>query len=263
MLDLIQEGNLGLIKAINRFDLNKKTKLSTYAIWWIRQSVTVAIRDQAKTIRIPRALAEIQEKIRRIEENYSSQYKAEPSIEELAQLIGVSEKRIREAKKYELKMVSFDKPVNEEESDASSLGDFLTTDDIETPEEISDKQTIHEVFDKMLTILGNDTKVTQAKRKEQIIRLRMGNEIFNDEIYKIIRNKKLPDKDRYTLEDLGKAFNRTRERIRQLEADGIDKLIDYTDRYQIDIFPNENYKQKVKRRLEKERKRLKEKQDEE
>ena len=253
LLDLIQEGNMGLIKAINRFDLSKKTKLSTYATWWILQAVKLAVRDSAKTIHIPRGLIDIQYKIKRVEETYSSKTKSEPSIEELAEIIGVSEKRIREAKKYDLTMVSFDKPImNNDEDNDSTLGDFLTSDAIEAPEKGSEDQAEHEVYEFLLNKLIEKKGVTKPERTVQVIRLRYGSELYNEETYKLIKKYNLPFKEKYTLKDVGKIFGVTRERIRQLQAKGIDKMIDYTELYNVDIYERENYKQKLKRRLLKE-----------
>jgi RNA polymerase primary sigma factor len=188
-----------------------------------------------------------------VEETYSSKTKSEPSIEELAEIIGVSEKRIREAKKYDLTMVSFDKPImNNDEDNDSTLGDFLTSDAIEAPEKGSEDQAEHEVYEFLLNKLIEKKGVTKPERTVQVIRLRYGSELYNEETYKLIKKYNLPFKEKYTLKDVGKIFGVTRERIRQLQAKGIDKMIDYTELYNVDIYERENYKQKLKRRLLKE-----------
>ena len=246
-LDLVQEGNLGLIKALQKFDLSKKTKLSTYAMWWIRQAIKRALNENSRTIRIPTHLIEIQEKISRATEVFYNDNGREPTIKEISELTGFTEQKIREAKKAEIRMVSFDKPVNDEESDASVLGDFLTSDDIETPEQLADKQAEHDAYELLFKLLREESGFSNVDRMEQIIRLRMGIEMYNDETYRIIKKSGFPVKDVYILEDVGKMFGVTRERIRQVQKKGIDQMSFYQAKYNINIFENKKYKAKVKR----------------
>ena len=250
-LDLVQEGNIGLMKALERFDLNRKTKLSTYAMWWIRQAVRRALYENSKTIRLPMHIIEAQEKISKASESFCAENGREPNIEELQQLTGLTEKKIKDALKADIKMVSFEKPVNEEESDASEFGDFVTSEDIETPHELADKEAEHEAYELLFRLLREDSLIPQAARTEQIIRLRMGIEVYNEVTYKIIKSCGLPLKDKYTLEDVGKIFGRTRERIRQLQKKGIDRMTVLAAKYNIDIFENEKYKSMVKKRIQK------------
>lgn len=239
-LDLVQEGNIGLIKALKKFDLSKKTKLSTYAMWWIRQAIKRALYDQSRTIRIPVHLIEAQEKISKETEAFTSEMGREPTLEEIRELTGLTIEKIKDAQKADLRMVSFDKPVNDEESDAATLGDFLTSDDMETPEEMEDKKSDHETLKLLLDILREDKKFSLGRRAEQIIRLRFGYELYNTETFKIINRSGLPVKDGYILEEVGKMYGVTRERIRQIEGKAIDRLEFYAKIRQLDSYLHED-----------------------
>ena len=219
-LDLIQEGNIGLIKSLDNFNLKRETKLSTYAVWWIDQAARKALRDKGKTIRIPVHVQEEQNKLRMVENKYIAEHGTEPTIEELSELSGFTFDKIQELRKNELKMVSFDKKVSQEDDDGSTLGDFIKS-DIETPEEIIDKNAEKELIEGYLQRLANDSNEKDGARKAQIIRLRYGIELYNVETYEIIRRSGFEVKDKYILEDVGKMFGVTRERIRQLEGKAI------------------------------------------
>lgn len=248
-LDLVQEGNIGLIKALKKFDLSKKTKLSTYAMWWIRQSIKRALYDQSRTIRIPVHLIEAQEKISKETEAFTSEMGREPTLEEIRELTGLTIEKIKEAQKVsKIKMVSFDKPVNDEESDAATLGDFLTSDDMETPEEVEDIKSRRETLELLLKILREDKKFSPGPRTEKILRLRFGIELYNAETYRIIKRAGFPVKDKYILEEIGKMFGVTRERIRQIEAKGIDRLNFYARMRKLDAYSNEDIKFLQKKR---------------
>ena len=249
-LDLIQEGNLGLIKALDKFDINRPTKLSTYAMWWIRQAVKRAINEDSRAVRIPSNMCEAQAKITRIREEFLNKNGREATTKELSELSGFSETRVKDIRKHELTFVSFEKPVNEEESDAAYFGDFITSEDIETPEEIADKQSNDDTIILMLKLL-RESDLSQAERIEQVIRLRMGIELYTDEIYKLIRNSGLPIKDGYKLKDVGKIYGLTRERIRQLEAKGIDRMGFIAATYNIEGFTKEDYKKLIKKKKDK------------
>lgn len=253
-LDLIQEGNIGLIKALNRFDITRTTKLSTYAMWWIRQAVKTIVNEESKSIHLPYNFSEEQSKLTRVEEEFINKNGREPSIEELTKITGFKKSKIETLRKYELNFVSFEKPVNEEESDASELGDFLTSDYIKNPEELADIQSDKETLI-LLFRLMHESKLSQSEIIEDIIRLRVGYELYNEKVLRIIKKNGLPLKNYYTLADLGKVYGVTKERIRQLEAKGITKMTELAGIYKINIDENENYKQLVKKRkleLEKE-----------
>lgn len=251
-LDLIQEGNIGLMKALESFDLNRTTKLSTYAMWWIRQSIKSAVNEESKTIRLPYNFSEDQSKLCRLEEEFINKNGREPSIKELSEITGFKESKVKDLKKYELKFVSFEKPVNEEESDASELGDFLTSDYIKTPEELADIQSDKDTLI-LLFRLMHESKLSQSEKIENIIRLRMGYELYNEKVLRLIKKAGLPLKNSYILGDIGKIYGVTKESIRQLEAKGIKRMTELAGRYGINIDENENYKQLVKKReLEKE-----------